>query len=76
DAEQRHAGDLGNIEVGDDGTGSYSRVDERLSLSGENSIIGRGFIVHAGQDDLQTQPSGDAGARVLVGVIAVDGGEN
>ena len=72
EAAERHDGDLGNIEVGDDGTGTYSRVDTRLSLSGENSIIGRGFVVHAGQDDLTTQPTGDAGGRVLVGVIAVD----
>ena len=75
EAAERHDGDLGNIEVGDDGTGSYSRVDSHLSLTGENSIIGRGFVVHAGQDDLESQPSGDAGARVLVGVIAVDEGE-
>lgn len=76
EAEERHAGDLGNIEVGDDGTGTYSRVDPRLSLSGEHSIIGRGFVIHAGQDDLTTQPTGDAGARVLVGVIAVDETQN
>lgn len=70
DAE-RHIGDLGNIEAGADGMASYSRVDSVLTLSGENSILGRAVIVHAGEDDLTSQPTGDAGARAACGVIGI-----
>jgi Cu-Zn family superoxide dismutase len=40
-------------------------------LDGPNTIIGRGVIVHAGADDLTSQPSGAAGPRVACGVIGV-----
>jgi Cu-Zn family superoxide dismutase len=42
-----------------------------LSLNGPNSIIGRSIIVHADPDDLKSQPSGNAGARVGCGVIGI-----
>ena len=68
-ADQRHAGDLGNIEADASGNSSYERVDEQLTLSGPNSIIGKAVIVHADPDDLESQPSGNAGARLACGVI-------
>jgi Cu-Zn family superoxide dismutase len=66
---QRHAGDLGNIEVGADGRAIGVRVDSVLSFRGPTSILGKAMLVHAGEDDLTSQPSGDAGARVGCGVI-------
>jgi Cu-Zn family superoxide dismutase len=71
DAEKRHAGDLGNIESDANGHAMYKRVDKVVELNGPNCILGRGLIVHAGADDLKTQPTGDAGARVAMGVIGV-----
>ena len=68
-ADQRHVGDLGNLEVGADGTGSYERVDEQISLNGPNSIVGKAVVLHQGEDDLESQPSGDAGSRIACGVI-------
>ena len=68
DDEQRHVGDLGNIEAKDNGTATYKYTDEHLDL---HTIFGRAVVVHAGEDDLKSQPSGDAGARVAVGVIGV-----
>jgi Cu-Zn family superoxide dismutase len=71
DDEKRHAGDLGNITADESGKATYKRVDKMLSLNGPNSIIGRSIIVHAAPDDLKTQPSGNAGARVGCGVIGI-----
>ncbi len=69
--EERHVGDLGNIEAGDDGNAHLELEDSVISFSGENSIIGRAVVVHAGEDDLTSQPTGDAGGRVACGVIGV-----
>ena len=71
DEEVRHVGDLGNITADADGNATYDRVDTVLAFSGPTSIIGRGLIVHAGEDDLTTQPTGGAGARIACGVIGV-----
>lgn len=67
----RHVGDLGNIEVSNDGTAHYERVDSLISFSGKNSILGRAIVVHVGEDDLKSQPTGDAGARAAVGIIGI-----
>lgn len=71
-AEAQHVGDLGNITATADGTATYDAVIPYLALSGPTSILGRGLIVHAGEDDLHTQPTGNAGAREGCGVIGVD----
>lgn len=67
---EHHAGDLGNIEAAPDGTAHLEMVAGFITLGpGANSIVGKAVIVHAGEDDLQTQPTGNAGARVACGVI-------
>lgn len=68
---QRHVGDLGNLEAGEDGTAHLEWVDTRIAFEGPASILGRGVIVHMGEDDLTSQPTGAAGARVAMGVIGV-----
>lgn len=68
-ADQRHVGDLGNIEAGAMGSANYERIDNVISLSGPNSIVGKAVVVHANPDDLESQPSGDAGDRLACGVI-------
>ncbi len=62
----RHAGDLGNIEAGADGKANYDHVDSMLVYE---SITGLSVLIHAGEDDFTTQPSGNSGARVGCGVI-------
>jgi Cu-Zn family superoxide dismutase len=70
-ADVRHVGDLGNIEADADGNAHYESLDNMISLNGMHSIIGRAIIVHAGEDDLTSQPTGAAGARVACGVIGI-----
>jgi len=76
--EVRHFGDLGNVEVtnqGDDAVISLN--DHLLSLIGEHSIIGRSVIMHAKEDDLgrggdeESKKTGNAGARLCCGVIGL-----
>jgi Cu-Zn family superoxide dismutase len=71
DQAKRHVGDLGNIEADNSGDAHYERTDTHLKFDGRDSIIGRGVIVHAGIDDLVSQPSGNAGPRIACGVIGV-----
>jgi Cu-Zn family superoxide dismutase len=73
-SDERHVGDLGNLEAGADGRARYERIDSVLPLSGPNSIIGKAVIVHAGQDDYTSQPTGDAGSRLACGVIEASEG--
>jgi superoxide dismutase, Cu-Zn family len=72
-ASMRHVGDLGNLVADASGLATMDVVDHQLALAGEDSIIGRGVIVHAGEDDLKSQPTGNAGGRVAGGVIGVVG---
>lgn len=70
DAAQHHAGDLGNITADQAGNATYEGVDTQVSLlEGPNSIIGRAIVVHEAADDMTSQPSGSAGARIACGVI-------
>lgn len=68
---ERHVGDLGNIEADATGKAVVDFTDKRISLSGDHSVIGRALLVHADPDDLTSQPTGNAGARLACGVIGV-----
>lgn len=73
EAETAHAGDLGNITVGEDGTGSLSVQTSRFTLeSGDMSLAdddGSAIVLHAEADDLVTDPSGNSGGRIACGVV-------
>jgi Cu-Zn family superoxide dismutase len=71
DAEKRHTGDMGNVTADASGVAKVDYVDPELAFDGSKSILGRGVVVHAKADDLKTQPTGDAGGRLAVGVIGV-----
>lgn len=67
--DPRHAGDFGNITVAADGKGHLDFMLAGATLSGDASVIGKSIVLHAGQDDCTTQPSGNSGDRLACGVI-------
>jgi Cu-Zn family superoxide dismutase len=68
-----HAGDMKNFTVGTDGTAKTTVTNERISLgAGTNSVFtngGTALVIHAQADDMKTDPSGSAGARIACGTI-------
>lgn len=69
-----HAGDLPNIEVGDDGTAMQEFIAENVTLAtGEdNSLLkegGTALVIHESEDDQATDPSGESGDRIACGVV-------
>jgi superoxide dismutase, Cu-Zn family len=70
-----HAGDLPNLVVGADGAGRLVVTTDRLSLAGDGrptSLLdadGSALVVHAGPDDLKTDPTGNSGGRIACGVV-------
>ena len=71
-----HAGDLPNIEVEEDGTGSLTVTTNYLTLKegAANSLLkpgGTAVVIHQGPDDYLSDPAGKGGPRVACGVIEV-----
>ncbi|KAI9324593.1 Copper/zinc superoxide dismutase-domain-containing protein [Zopfochytrium polystomum] len=77
-----HAGDVGNVTADDDGsvvltvvrpvtagTASASLVPGAIGL-----VVGRGVVVRSGRDDCVTQPTGDSGSRITIGVVGWQNG--
>ena len=66
-----HAGDLGNLTVGADGT-ARTDVVAKASLAAGTSLLktdGTAIVIHAAADDEKTDPTGDSGARIACGVV-------
>jgi Cu-Zn family superoxide dismutase len=70
-----HAGDMMNIEIGSDGTGTLTIVNELVSINGEYGLPalldedGTAIIIHEKADDYITQPTGAAGKRIGCAVL-------
>ena len=71
DVDPHHAGDMPNQVANAQGIANVDVLTHGLTLdpgSAQNAI-GRALIVHEQPDDYQSQPSGNAGARIACGVI-------
>lgn len=66
-----HDGDLGNIEADADSNATLNITSQDITMNGAKSIMGRGIVIHSGEDDYESQPSGAAGSRVACGVIGI-----
>jgi Cu-Zn family superoxide dismutase len=67
-----HKGDIGNFTVDNNGVGAISMSTDQWCIGCDDpakNILGKAVIVHQGEDDLTSQPSGAAGARVSCGGI-------
>lgn len=71
----RHLGDLPNLIVGADGSGTLS-----VMLPGDASVLeaailhdpdGTAIVVHAEPDDYRTDPSGNSGSRIACGIFGL-----
>jgi Cu-Zn family superoxide dismutase len=69
--KERHIGDLGNLEANAAGKAHLELTDKMLKLTGPSSILGLAVIVHEKEDDLKSQPVGNAGGRLACGVVGV-----
>lgn len=67
-----HLGDLPNIEIAADGSGSltFALHGTRTELLAELfDADGTSIVVHAGPDDYKTDPAGNSGGRIACGVF-------
>ena len=67
-----HRGDIGNVKLDGDGKGKMEMETDLWTISGSDStknILNKAIIVHGGEDDFKTQPTGNAGSRIGCGVI-------
>lgn len=69
-----HAGDLPNLVVNGAGNGHLDATSDRATLSvGPVSIFdadGSALVIHFGEDDQVTTPTGNSGSRIACGVIS------
>lgn len=68
-----HLGDIGNITVGEDGTGRFTLTTDlwEIGTGSDVDVVGQSMIIHADADDFVSQPSGAAGPRIGCGVIVL-----
>jgi len=68
-----HAGDMENFKVGSNGKADVQLVDTHVTLAdGPDSLFtngGTALMIHAQPDDMKTDPTGNAGARIACGTI-------
>ncbi|WP_245570648.1 superoxide dismutase family protein [Arenimonas composti] len=68
-----HAGDVPNQTADADGSVAVDQVVAGLTIGdgGPTDVVGKAVVVHASADDYESQPAGNAGARIACGVISL-----
>lgn len=64
-----HKGDLPNMIVAANGTGSIVYTIPNATIAGLMDADGAALMVHADADDLKSDPAGNAGGRIACGII-------
>jgi superoxide dismutase, Cu-Zn family len=69
-----HAGDMENLTVGANGTGTADLLLKEVSVTGGAGDVfkegGTALVIHAMPDDEMTDPTGNSGGRIACGIIA------
>lgn len=70
-----HLGDADNLRANANGVARVDAHFRGVVLGGNaaNNVVGKAIVVHAAPDDYQSQPAGNAGARIACGVIRAPG---
>lgn len=64
-----HEGDLPNLIVGTGGRATLAVTVPGQTMAGLMDADGAAIVIHAGPDDLKTDPSGNSGGRIACGVF-------
>lgn len=68
-----HLGDMPNLTIAADGTGSGTATIAGATIAGATNPLldadGAAVIIHEGEDDYRTDPTGNAGGRIACGVF-------
>jgi Cu-Zn family superoxide dismutase len=75
--DERHVGDLGNVESDENCKATFKAEVSSVHLIGKYSVIGRTLVLHADEDDLgrgnfpDSKITGHAGLRIACGIIGL-----
>lgn len=64
-----HAGDLPNLAIAADGRGTLTMNLPAGTMAELLDADGAAFLIHAGPDDLKTDPAGNSGGRIACGIF-------
>lgn len=71
--EGPHAGDMQNFTVASDGTAKATVTAPNITLGANSHSVfsngGTALVIHAGPDDMKSDPAGNSGGRIACGVI-------
>ena len=74
-SKHRHVGDLGNLKTNKKGDVNSIFIDNIIKLHGTANIVGRGLVIHDGEDDFglgghpESLTTGNSGKRIACATI-------